>query len=645
MNKKILLTVAVAGTIVAGFAAKKDPVVMKVAGRDVPRSEFEYLYHKNANQQRNPLTIEEYADMFKLYKQKVAAALDEGIDTTKAFKDEYAGYLVDLRAPYCVDSVYVKELMNEIYDRMQTEVKANHIMLKKPRGLQDTKRDIYSIADSLHKELLAGADFADLAERFSDDAESGKHGGFMGWITTLMTPYEFENAVYQTSEGAISDIIETDFGYHIIKGGERRPARGEVLVEHILRFVPPTATPEQREEIKAQMDSIYNVLKDQPDSFETLATQYSEDKASARMGGKLNWFGVGRMVPEFDSVAFSLSTGAISEPFSTDYGYHIIKKLDSRGIPSYDEALPRLQHAMENRQDTRGRFKAKQFAEKLRKKYGLKSDKGIRTQMMEYAAANGLNSDFIEHFKPLADKPFMSFAGNKYTVADFLEHLEHFRNEGYPSVGKKELATRIENFEQQELYFYYFKQLPEENIDFRNITNEYRDGMLLFEISNRRVWDKSVKDTEGLKKFFEQNRADYTWKSPRVKGILVQAADDSIATQVKAMLDSVPAAEGVANVRKEFPGKVKADRILMAKGDNELVDALVFGDSLAENPDSKYPVYFLYNFSVIDAPEDVEDVKAQVTADYHEYLEAEWEEELQNKYPVIIYEKELKKIK
>jgi peptidyl-prolyl cis-trans isomerase SurA len=644
MNKKILLTLAVAGTVAATFAAKKDPVVMRVAGRDIPRSEFEYLYHKNANQQLQPQTIEEYAEMFKLYKMKVADALEAGIDTTQAFRNEYSGYLVELRAPYTVDSTYVYKLMHEAYDRMQQEVQANHIMLAKPRGIESPK-DIYHVADSLLAELKGGADFADLAERFSDDKGSAKRGGSMGYMTVFMTPYEFETAVYDTPEGQYSDIVETDFGYHIIKGGNRRPARGQVLASHILKFVPKDATPEQEAAIKAQMDSIYDEAVKPGASFEALASKFSDDKGSARQGGSVGWFGTGRMVPEFDAVAFSLQNGQISEPFRTDFGYHIVKKMDSKGVPSYKDAEPMLRQAMQNRSDTRGRAMAKQFSDKLAKQYKLKKNDKVCKQMMEYVAQNGLTHEFREHFASMAAEPFMSFADRKYTVGDFLEDLSHYRNVSFPSTGQRDLKKRFDTYESRQLYDYYLKDLPNHNTDFRNLINEYRDGMLLFEISNRKVWDKAAKDTEGLKAFFENNRSDYKWQAPRAKGVLVQAADDSVATRARAILDSLAPAEAVLEIRKELSGKVRADRILMAKGDNQLVDALVFGGPAVDNADSKFPVYFISGLTVIDAPQEVDDVKAQVTADYQNALEAAWVEELQNKYPVEVFEKELKKVK
>lgn len=644
MKKKTILTLTVAGTVAACMAAKKDPVVMNVAGRDVPRSEFEYLYHKNAAQQVQPQSLEEYADMFKLYKLKVADALAAGIDTTKSFRDEYGGYLVELRAPYCVDSTYVYSLMDEAYDRLKQEVQVNHIMILKPRGIE-VGPDLYSQADSLLTVLKNGGDFSALAAQYSGDKGSARRGGNMGWITALMTPYEFETAAYTLPEGQISDIVETDFGYHILKGGAKRPARGEVSVAHILLRLNAEDSPERQAAVKTRIDSLYSLACEPAANFEALASANSEDPGSARQGGKLGWFGVGRMVPEFDSVAFSLPVGAVSEPFRTDFGYHIIKKYDSRGIPSYQDALPRLKQAMQNRSDTRGRWKARQFAGKLAKQYGLKTNKKMRAQMLEYVAKNGMRADFEEHFRPQASEPFMSFADRKYTVGDFLDHYGRYRNVSYPSTARKDLETRFESFEQKELYDCFLDKLPEQNADFRNLINEYRDGMLLFEISNRRVWDKAVKDTAGLADYFEAHRADYQWTTPRVKGVLVQAADDSVGRVASAMLDTMPAAQAIPAIRKELGAKVKVDRCLAGAGDNELVDALIFDVKEMPNPNSRYPLYFLWGARMLTAPESVEDVKAQATADYQNALEAEWIEELQAKYPVIIYEKELSKIK
>lgn len=642
MNKKLLLTLTIASGIAAVYAAKKDPVVMRIAGQDVPRSEFEYLYHKNANQQMEPQTIEQYAEMFKLYKMKVADAKAEGIDTTKAFQDEFKGYQVELRVPYGVDSTYVRQLLKEAYDRTREEVQATHIMIYKPHPLAP-QTDVKGQADSLLNLLRNGADFAEIAKNNSQDQGSAKNGGYMGWMTAGRLPYAFETAMYTLKPGEISEVVESPVGYHILKGGQHRPARGQVLALHILRTLPADADEATKAAVKAKIDSIYTVASAPGSSFEALAAKYSEDPGSARQGGKLPWFGTGQMVSEFDSVAFAIADGEVSKPVQTRFGWHIIKKLESKPVASYEEMEPALMQLLNAPNDERRTMISHQFAQGLKKKYKFKTNESLRKKLMDYAVKNGV--DTALNTVADASTNFMSFADASYTFGDLLQNITHYRVNSYPSDGAATMERMFDLFEQQELYRYFYNHLAEENIDYRNLENEYRDGMLLFEISNRKVWDKASRDTEGLNKFFEANRADYTWSEPHVKGLFVQASSDSVADAVRSRIAELGADSVLTVIRRDFPKTVKIDRVLMAKGDNPLVDALVFGGSAVENSDSKFPVYFLEDFKMLEAPEEVADVRGQVTSDYQNYLEKTWIEDLKTKYPVEVNEKELKKIK
>lgn len=312
--------------VALAFAAK-DPVIMTVNGVDVPRSEFEYLYNKNSQQQINPQTLDEYVEMFKLYKMKVADAKAEGIDTTAAFLKETAQYRHDLAAPYLTDSVYINQLVKEAYDRSLEEVEAYHIMLFKTRDAA-VNASLRQRADSLRDVLRGGGDFADLAVRYSQDRGSKNRGGWMGWIVAGAYPAAFELEAYSLPEGAISDVVESPVGYHILKGGKHRKARGKVQVSHILKLTQGKDDAGMAQ-AKKEIDSLYNVVKSAPETFNAVASANSEDRGSARQGGMLPWFGAGEMVAEFDSVAFSLADGEISEPVKTTYGYHIIRRYDS----------------------------------------------------------------------------------------------------------------------------------------------------------------------------------------------------------------------------------------------------------------------------------------------------------------------------
>ena len=258
MNRKHLAAIAVLAA--SAFAATaKDEVVMTVNGVDVPRSEFEYLYHKNQQQQVDPQTLDEYAEMFKIYKLKVADALSQRLDTLPAFRKEMEQYRADLAAPYMTDSLYLNSLVKEAYDLSREEAEAYHIMLAKGATDQETEKS-RALADSLRAEILKGADYSEIAAAYSVDRASNNVGGRMGYIVPGRFPYSFEKAVFTLAPGQISEIVESPQGFHIVKGGKHRPARGTVLVEHIMKMVPPTATAEQQAAAKASIDSIYDAV-------------------------------------------------------------------------------------------------------------------------------------------------------------------------------------------------------------------------------------------------------------------------------------------------------------------------------------------------------------------------------------------------
>lgn len=563
----------------AFLAAAKDEVIMTVNGVDVPRSEFEYLYHKNQQQQVDPQSLEEYAEMFKVYKLKVADALSQKLDTMSSFRNEMNQYKSDLAAPYMTDSLFLNSLVKEAFDLSREEVEAFHIMLAKGATEQETEAS-RAKADSLRGVLLNGGDFAELAAQYSVDRASSNVGGRMGYIVAGRFPYAFEKAAYTLAPGEISGIVESPQGFHILKGGKHRPARGTVLVEHIMKMVPPTATAEQQAAAKSAIDSIYNVVVANPEKFEDLARELSDDKGSGRQGGKLNWFGAGMMVEPFDSASFALQVNEISRPVKSQYGWHVIRKLDAKAPASLEEMKPGVLKRIANPQDERYALVEKNLIDKLRKK-----------------------------------------------------HKKDFKTADINTISNEELKNAE--------YDWLYANEP----DYRNLMNEYREGSLLYEASLREVWDKAAKDEAGLTDYFNAHKADYKWTKPHVKGILVQASNDSVAGLVRTALREVSDDNGLKALRKQFVGKATIDRILMEQGQNAMVDNVMFGGEPVKPNNKKYTVYFIFEPKLLDAPESMSDVKSLVTSDYQNQLERDWVKSLKSRYPVKVNEKVLKKIK
>lgn len=643
MRNKILIG---AGLSVCAFAwAAKDPVIMTVNGVDVPKSEFEYLYHKNSQQQLTPQPLEEYVEMFKIYKMKVADAKANGIDTTKQFLKEMRQYRNELAAPYLVDSTFLYSLVKEAAERAKEDVEVSHIMLLKSRdfGQNAVQR---ARLDSIRTVLLNGGDFTDLALRFSEDRSVVNNKGHLGYISSGRFPYDFETAAYTTPEGVISEIVESPAGYHIVKTGKRRAAKGKVDVSHILLLVPPTATEGQASDVKTKIDSIYNIVKSDPSQFAAIASKMSDDKGSARQGGKLPVFGPGEMVPEFEQTAFTLGDGEISKPFKTNYGWHIIQKHASVAPAGEAEVKPEILRKASNPQDGRFQHVKDNRTRRLAAKHNASLNDANVQSITARASENGIDSIFVASYVagPLSEISIATIDGKEIPASEMFSHLSNMRIPD-PVAAKEAIKTNIESFYGRQLIEAEEDWLYENNEDYRNLLNEYYDGSLLYEISVRNVWDKASSDKEGLQKYFEAHKGDYTWTEPHVKGYLIQAANDSVADVIRNSLNTTPSDSIMLKVRKDFKGKAQIEKVLTTKGTNAMVDNLMFGGPEVEPQSSAFTCYFMYDPRIIDSPETIDDVKGQVTSDYQNELESKWVEELKAKYPVKVNKKELKKIK
>lgn len=641
MKSKILL-VALALASVATVDAKKnsDPVLMTVNGKKIPLSEFQYLYNKNNTQQSEKQSIDEYVDMFVTYKLKVADAEAAGIDTTAAFKKEFLGYRNELARPYLRDSTVYDRLVAEAYDRMKEDVDVSHIMVNRGES-QETDAKNAAMLDSIRTAIINGADFNELALKYSIDPGVKRNQGHMGWMSANQYPYSFEVTAYNTPVGTISPVIQTDFGHHIVKVHGRRPARGEVLVQHILKLTQGRA-PEQAEKQKQAIDSIYGLLKNGAD-FDSLAIALSEDPGSARNGGKLPWFGTGRMVPEFEEASFSLDNGQISEPFATSYGYHIVKKIDSKGVKSFDEAKEAISRSMSH--DMRSAMPEKAKLDELKKEYkSTIHNSALEKVVAEINAHGKLDSAVVDKFR--FDRTALLSVGRKnIPVCEVMSNVPLYSvaNAASGIAIVKETANKMLDDATIEAGR---DALVAKHPDYRNLVNEYRDGMLLFEVSNQNVWEKASKDKAGLEEYFKANRAKYNWDTPRFKGYIVFTPNDSVESAVKEYLkiNSVTADSITTVMRREFGRDVKVERVIAAKGDNAIVDAVAFGAEKPE-PTTRWSNYFAFEGRIIALPEEAADVRGAVTTDYQSQLEKEWVASLKSKYPVTINRKVLDKLK
>lgn len=645
MKNKLIAAALVSASVFSIASAKNDdPVLFTIDGQDIRLSEFEYLYNKNNTQQAEPVTFDQYVNMFIDYKLKVADARAMGIDTTATFKKEFSQFSDDLALPYLRDESVTARLVQEAYDRMGEEIQVSHVMFTPQQP---------ALADSIYEQIANGSiAFEDAAHRFSCDRQSSMRGGMMGWIDGMSRlPYSFVEVCYSTPVGEVSKPVYSGYGYHLIRPEQRRPASGQVHARHILigtRDLDSLGVAAA----KARIDSIYAVVTAPGADFGAVAMACSEDPGSAKRGGDLGWFGRGQMVQEFEDVSYALPDNGISEPFATAFGFHIIQRLGHRGglpLPPIEEMYSQIEKTFES--DERSRMPLSTTADKIGVETNSAKNPDFAKQVSAFLAANGydaLDSVAMENLRG-ADIVAYTYYGKPVKIAQLMDSKP--LRLGISADEASFTANNARDIAYEDAMLAIGRQqLMDTDPNYRNLVNEYRDGIMLFDASNARVWNRASEDTAGLEAFFQANKQKYNWDSPKYKAYVIFSTKDStlkeINAYVKKKYDGKPFSHDafVTDLKKKFGNNVRVERVIAAKGDNAITDYLGFG---AEKPEpianTRWPEYFAFNGRVIEAPEEAVDVKSSVIADYQAALEKQWLDELHSKYKVKIHKGALKR--
>jgi len=645
MKRSVKTLFAFLALSVCTFAQSTDPVLMTINGKPVLKSEFEYIYNKNnTNNSLDKKTLEEYVDLFINFKLKVEEAKTQGIDTTKSFITELSGYRSQLTKPYLTDSKVDEAVLHEAYDRSKEDVDVSHILIRIPQNA--TPADTLKAWDEINTiwKRLQKEDFAKVAKEVSQDQSAEQNGGHIGWISAFRIVYPFETMAYNTAVGTISKPVRTAFGYHVVKVHARRNSLGEVLVSHIMLFTSK-GEDDKNKKSKERIDSIYQRILAGED-FGTLATKYSDDKGSSVKNGELPWFGTGRMVPEFETAAFALKEkGDVSQPVQSPYGWHILKLIDKKGLASYDEIKADLERKI--KRDERANRGQQAFLVKSRAENNFQLNTANLKEFYKILGNNKLSDSIFIADAAKLDKPLFSFAGKNYTQSDFAKYLKK-NNNTEKSISSEIIDEKLDAFVDAELLAYEDAQLEKKYDDFRFLMQEYHDGILLFEVSNREVWDKASKDTEGLAKYFNAHKDVYKWEKPHYKGRVIMCKDKETFDAAKLIVkkSDIDSIDKYLRTRlNDSIQHVKIEKGLFVQGDNKVVDNQIFKTKDKFIPAADYPFAFVVGKMLKNKPEDYTDVRGLVTADYQEFLEQEWIKALRAKYPVKVDENVLKTVK
>lgn len=305
---------------------EKETPVFTINDTEVYPEELLYAYEKSNKNKGSSEPLEDYLDLYINFKLKVEDAKNEGLDTLSSYKNELKGYLEDIKKPYLTSQKVNNELIQETYQRLQSEINASHILVRVEESAppEDTLTAFNKIKE-IREKFLNGENFGQLAQKNSEDPSARSNNGDLGWFTAFQMVYPFESAAYETKAGEVSPIIRTKFGYHIIKVNEKRETLGRIKLAHIMLRFPSNANKQDSAKVFQKINQISEELSQGADWF-ALAAKYSEDLNTKNQGGSLPWFGAGNLPKSLEQVAFELNQiNEVSRPVKSPYGWHILK--------------------------------------------------------------------------------------------------------------------------------------------------------------------------------------------------------------------------------------------------------------------------------------------------------------------------------
>jgi peptidyl-prolyl cis-trans isomerase SurA len=500
----------------------------------------------------------------------------------------------------------------------------------------------------VRKKALAGEDFAALATQYSEDPSVKDNKGDLGYFSVFRMVYPFETAAFTTPKGEISKPVRSRFGYHLVKVNDVRANRGDVTVAHIMIMKPKSTDNEGAAKAKTTIEEIYQKLK-QGEDFANLAKQFSQDNSSASNGGKLQRFSSGELSSEeFENEAFSLqNAGDYSRPFETQFGWHIVKLIEKHPVKKYEEVQADFENRI--RRDDRSRLITTSMNEKLRKKYTFKKDaKGYA------AAVKALNDDiYVKAWVvPANTEPYNVTIltinnDRKVTAKEFLDFV-NIEQKASPAVKpvSKLAELLFERFVDAQLTLYHNDNLEKEYPEFGMVMQEYRDGLLLYDLMEKEIWEKAKTDTIGLQSFYSRNIANYQWKD-RVDAEIYSSTDEDIIKKARKYLRKGENAEFIKN-KLNTPEKISVmEKSGVFETDSNVLPKQTTWKKGVTDIIKEGEYYFVVkvNNTLPKGPKTLEQAKGRVINDYQQYLEANWVNELRKEFTVQVNRDVFNKVK
>ena len=646
-----------------------ESTLMTIGGRNITVGEFMSIYLKNnpksdssvkapqKGEVINKQNLSEYLELYINFRLKVREAEDLGLDTLTSFKTELNGYRDQLAKPYFIDEATIDKLVQEAYDREHYDVRTSHIFLKlAPDASPEDTLVAYKKAQKLRERLDKGEAFDGLAFMESDDPSArdreanqqhplihGNHGD-LGYFTVFDMVYPFENAAYSLEVGTVSPITRTDYGYHLIKLTDKRSCLGKVTVAHIFLMMKKDATKEDSLLVKQRIDSVYQKLQ-HGGSWDELVKQYSDDKGSAAKGGVLPKFGVNRMVPEFiDAIYKMQKPDDYSAPVQTPYGWHIIKLIERKLPGTFVEEKVDLKNRVTK--DVRHQVAIDVVYNKIKKEYTFTEFPDAKPDFYKVVTDSIFTGRWdINEAKDL-NKPLFKLGNMMFKQQDFAKYLASKQKKSDKEKITAYVDKSYKDYVNESLTKWENAHLEQKYPDFKNLMTEYRDGILLFDLTDQKVWSRAVKDTVGLQQFYESNKKNYVWGN-RVDASVFTLKDPKQSQKLRNFIKSGLADDAILKELNVDNHKILAvESGKFSRKDNKFIDMVPWNVGIASDIPSDSAVVVVNIRSLLSpANKTLSEARGLITADYQNYLEKIWIQYLRQKYPVVVKKEVFSQIK
>lgn len=638
----------------------KGPFILEFDnGLKVPQSEFEYIYAKNNGgkeeaAKHTPEQFQEYLDLYINFKRKVMEAESLGLADTKEFQQEFEGYKRQLDQPYLVEQEVQENLIREAYDRSQSQVSASHILIGVgPDASPDDTLRAFEKVNNIREEIASGKKkFADAAKEYSNDPSAKENKGYLGYFSVFDMVYPFETGAYNTKTGDVSQPIRTGYGYHLIYVDDKVKNEGTKQAAHIIIRVGPQYSAKDDKQAEQKINEINGRLA-KGEKFEELAKEFSDDPITAAKGGDL---GTGRLIPEMENWKRKLSQGDFSEPFKTDFGWHILTITKATPIKTFEESQSEIKSRISR--DARSFLSKEKLIERVKREGNYTANAGNLTKHTE-----SIGDSKAQYMKGMW-RPVDSTHGSTYdlplytvgkgdaahsgTVKEFIDWYTRKRK-GYDGATLEQAVEK--NYDlwiDDEMQAYEASQLPAKYPEYRELLREYRDGILLFTLTEDKVWRKAVEDTTGLKEYYEQNKNTFQ-AAERVVATEYRSESEEIMTKVAAMIDAGSTDDEIdSEINKTSSLNLKIRTTSYEKGKTDLEDA-IFGKAIGyrtpvTNVGTKSWRTLVVKEVKPAGTKTFDEAKSECITQYQNYLEETWLAELKGKYPVDVNDDVLSKL-